>query len=95
MRMSDPGKKQPEMGLEDIGNEAGSQAMDAALRSSFVILKVVIAVLAVYLVFSNTFSVENKRRVRLFYVSVSLEPARKMCGNLAFASLGLIRLRKG
>ena len=55
--MSDPGKKQPEVGPEDIGNEAGSQAMDAALQSSFVILKVVIAVLAVYLVFSNTFSV--------------------------------------
>ena len=61
MRMSDSGKKQTEMGLEDIGNEASSQAMDAALRSSFVILKVVIAVLAVYLVFSNTFSVENKK----------------------------------
>ncbi len=55
--MSDPEKKKPEMGPEDIGNEAGSQAMNAALQSSFVILKVVIAVLAVYLVFSNTFSV--------------------------------------
>ncbi|MDP7011824.1 MAG: hypothetical protein QF685_10620, partial [Verrucomicrobiota bacterium] len=55
--MSDPGEKQPEIEPEDIGNEAGSQAMDAALQSSFVILKVVIAVLAVYLVFSNTFSV--------------------------------------
>ena len=59
--MSDSGKKQPEMGPVDIGNEAGSQAMDAALRSSFVILKVVIAVLAVYLVFSNTFSVKDKK----------------------------------
>ncbi len=55
--MSDPGEKQPEIEPEDIGNEAGSQAMDAALRSSFVILKVVIVVLAVYLIFSNTFSV--------------------------------------
>jgi len=57
MRMSDPEEKQSEMEPVDIGNEASSQAMDAALQSSFVILKVVIAVLAVYLVFSNTFSV--------------------------------------
>ena len=49
------------MESEDFGNEAGSRAMDAALRSSFVILKVVIAVLVVYLVFSNTFTVEDKK----------------------------------
>ena len=43
----------------DLGNEAGSHAMEQALRSSFTILKLVIAVLAVYLVFSNTFSVDE------------------------------------
>lgn len=43
----------------DLGNEAGSRAMEQALRSSFTILKLVIAVLAVYLVFSNTFSVDE------------------------------------
>ena len=59
--MSDSEKKQPEMAPEDFGNEAGSRAMDAALRSSFVILKVVIAVLVVYLIFSNTFTVEDKK----------------------------------
>ena len=60
--MSDPEKEQLEiMESEDFGNEASSQAMDAALQSSFVILKVVIAVLVVYLVFSNTFTVEDKK----------------------------------
>lgn len=43
----------------DLGNEAGSRAMEQALRSSFTILKLVIAVLAVYLVFSNTFTVKQ------------------------------------
>ena len=62
MPVSDPEKEQLEiMEPEDFGNEAGSQAMDAALRSSFVILKVVIAVLVVYLIFSNTFTVEDKK----------------------------------
>ena len=32
----------------ELGNEAGAKAMDAALRSSFVILKGVIGVLVVY-----------------------------------------------
>lgn len=41
--------------------EAGSQAMEQALRSSFVILKIVIAVLVVYLVFSNTYSVDQDK----------------------------------
>jgi len=41
------------------GNEAGTRAMDEALQSSFTILKLVIAVLAVYLVFSNTSAVEG------------------------------------
>ena len=60
--MSDPEKEQLKiMESEDFGNEAGSRAMDAALRSSFVILKVVIAVLVVYLIFSNTFTVEDKK----------------------------------
>ena len=49
-------KNTPEV---DLGNEAGSRAMEQALRSSFTILKLVIAVLAVYLVFSNTFSVDE------------------------------------
>ena len=43
----------------DLGNEAGSRAMEGALQSSFTILKLVIAVLVVYLVFSNTFSVDE------------------------------------
>ena len=41
--------------------EAGSRAMEQALRSSFVILKLVIAVLVIYLVFSNTYSVEQEK----------------------------------
>lgn len=43
----------------ELGNEAGAKAMDAALRSSFVILKGVIGVLVVYLLFSNAFVVEE------------------------------------
>ena len=68
MRMSDPEEKQSEMEPVDIGNEASSQAMDAALQSSFVILKVVIAVLAVYLVFSNTFSVVEGKQLSLIHI---------------------------
>ena len=41
--------------------EAGSRAMEQALRSSFVILKLVIAVLVIYLVFSNTYSVDQDK----------------------------------
>ena len=59
--MSESKQPPPELGPDDFGDEAGSLAMDAALRSSFVILKVVIAVLLVYLVFSNTFTVEDKK----------------------------------
>ena len=43
----------------DSSGEAGSRAMEQALRSSFVILKLVIAVLVIYLVFSNTYSVDE------------------------------------
>lgn len=49
-------KDGPEM---DLGDEAGSRAMEQALQSSFTILKLVIAVLVVYLIFSNTFSVDE------------------------------------
>jgi regulator of protease activity HflC (stomatin/prohibitin superfamily) len=54
-------KKQNRDGRNAIGseNEAGTRAMDEALQSSFTILKLVIAVLAVYLVFSNTSAVEG------------------------------------
>ena len=58
--MSENDPSQTDASTEDIQQEAGSQqAMDAALRSSFVILKVVITVLVVYLLFSNTFTVEE------------------------------------
>lgn len=43
----------------DSSGEAGSRAMEQALRSSFVILKLVIAVLVIYLLFSNTYSVDE------------------------------------
>jgi len=43
----------------DLGNEAGARAMEGALQSSFTILKLVIAVLVVYLIFSNTFAVDQ------------------------------------
>ena len=59
--MSEPVRNKSELTPEELGQEAGSRAMDAALRSSFVILKVVIAVLVVYLVFSNTFTVEDQK----------------------------------
>jgi regulator of protease activity HflC (stomatin/prohibitin superfamily) len=59
--MSDPKLDSPETGPEDLGDEAGARAMDAALRSSFVILKCVIAILVVFLVFSNTFTVEDQK----------------------------------
>ena len=55
--MSDPRKKTNDPVDLDLGNEAGSRAMDAALQSSFTILKLVIAVLVVYLVLSATQSV--------------------------------------
>ena len=58
--MSDTDPKKVDAPAEEFQQEAGSQqAMDAALRSSFVILKVVITVLVVYLLFSNTFTVED------------------------------------
>lgn len=59
--MSDPGPTLAENRGPDLGNEAGSQAMDQALQSSFTILKLVIAVLVVYLVFSNTSAVEGEK----------------------------------
>ena len=59
--MSEPEQNEPDLTPEELGHEAGSRAMDAALRSSFVILKVVIAVLVVYLLFSNTFTVEDQQ----------------------------------
>lgn len=59
--MNDPEKKTNESVDLDLGNEAGSTAMDEALQSSFTILKLVIAVLVVYLVFSNTSTVEGKK----------------------------------
>ena len=59
--MSDPQKKTNDPVDLDLGNEAGSRAMDAALQSSFAILKLVIAVLVVYLVLSNTSTVEGKK----------------------------------
>jgi len=59
--MSEPAHNEPELTPEELGHEAGSRAMDAALRSSFVILKVVITVLVVYLLFSNTFTVEDQQ----------------------------------
>ncbi len=43
------------------GNEADSRAMDEALQSSFTILKLVISVLVVYLIFSNTSTVEDDK----------------------------------
>ena len=59
--MSKSKQQPPEMAPDDFGDEAGSQAMDAALRNSFVILKGVIVALLVYLIFSNTFTVEDKK----------------------------------
>lgn len=59
--MSESQQPPPDLGPDDFGDEAGSQAMDAALRNSFVILKGVIAVLLVYLIFSNTFTVEDQK----------------------------------
>tara|TARA_B100001123_G_scaffold450042_1_gene618193 strand:- start:1986 stop:3107 length:1122 start_codon:yes stop_codon:yes gene_type:complete len=45
----------------NLSGEAGSRAMEQALQSSFVILKLVIAVLVIYLVFSNTYSVDQDK----------------------------------
>lgn len=59
--MREPEHNERELTPEELGHEAGSRAMDAALHSSFVILKVVIAVLVVYLLFSNTFTVEDQQ----------------------------------
>ena len=59
--MTDPEDNPREETPDEVGGEAGSQAMDAALRSSFVILKCVIAVLVVFLLFSNTKTVEDKQ----------------------------------
>ena len=59
--MNDLEKKTNEPVDLDLGNEAGSTAMEEALQSSFTILKLVIAVLVVYLVFSNTSTVEGKK----------------------------------
>ena len=59
--MNDSEKKTNQPVDLDLGNEAGSTAMDEALQSSFTILKLVIAVLVVYLVFSNTSTVEGKK----------------------------------
>jgi len=59
--MSIPKPNEPEMDSAEVGSEAGSQAMDAALRSSFVILKGVIALLVVFLIFSNTKTVEDQQ----------------------------------
>ena len=59
--MNEPENKSREPVDLDLGNEAGSRAMDEALQSSFTILKLVIAVLVVYLVFSNTSTVEGKK----------------------------------
>jgi len=59
MEENKPSRAEPtETGL---GNEIGStRAMDEALQSSFTILKLIIAVLVVYLVFSNTSAVEGE-----------------------------------
>ena len=59
--MNEPENKSRESVDLDLGNEAGSRAMDEALQSSFTILKLVIAVLVVYLIFSNTSTVEGKK----------------------------------
>ena len=59
--MNEPENKSREPADLDLGNEAGSRAMDEALQSSFTILKLVIAVLVVYLIFSNTGTVEGKK----------------------------------
>ena len=59
--MNEPENKSREPVGLDLGNEAGTRAMDEALQSSFTILKLVIAVLVVYLIFSNTSTVEGKK----------------------------------
>lgn len=59
--MNEPENKSREPADLDLGAEAGSRAMDEALQSSFTILKLVIAVLVVYLIFSNTGTVEGKK----------------------------------
>ena len=59
--MNEPENKSREPADLDLGTEAGSRAMDEALQSSFTILKLVIAVLVVYLIFSNTGTVEGKK----------------------------------
>jgi regulator of protease activity HflC (stomatin/prohibitin superfamily) len=59
--MSDPDENNKDLIGHDLGHEAGSRAMDQALQSSFTILKLVIAVLVVYLIFSNTSTVEGKK----------------------------------
>lgn len=59
--MSQDTEELDQMAEANSSGEAGSQAMEQALRSSFVILKLVIAVLVVYLVFSNTYSVDQDK----------------------------------
>ncbi|MDE2680384.1 MAG: SPFH domain-containing protein [Verrucomicrobiota bacterium] len=59
--MNEPENKSREPADLDLGAEAVSRAMDEALQSSFTILKLVIAVLVVYLIFSNTGTVEGKK----------------------------------
>ena len=59
--MSQDSEEQDQISEVNLSGEAGSQAMEYALHSSFVILKLVIAVLVIYLVFSNTYSVEQDK----------------------------------